>query len=345
MKALSPRVRRGFTLIELLVVIAIIAVLIALLLPAVQQAREAARRSQCKNNLKQIGLALHNYYEIHNRLPIGYIDTMTNSNAVNKDGGWSWAAQILSQLDQAALYNRFDFRMHPHGRRPEEAGNTEAGTTVLAVFSCPSDPKRPTRQSGNSNPDAGQGTGNGIVDAVATTSYVGVLGPYNQEVCIQDSSDPDFKPNFESPRNRGIFGINVAKSFAQVTDGLSNTIVVGETNEPLTGNNLLYGSVTNSGGADCTNAAQFQPGPFHHLRATKTKLNPPPGADKYWRAFGSMHSGGAHFLFGDGRVQFISETIDHTSSGWPANGNPTFVNMGIYQRLSVIDDGRPLDSF
>src|ERR1700709_1412993 len=92
---------RGFTLIELLVVIAIIAVLIALLLPAVQQAREAARRSQCKNNLKQLGLALHNYHDIVDRVPMGYTDTATVSAAATEDGGWSWAAQLLPQLDQA----------------------------------------------------------------------------------------------------------------------------------------------------------------------------------------------------------------------------------------------------
>src|SRR4051812_6730319 len=93
--------KRGFTLIELLVVIAIIAVLIALLLPAVQQAREAARRSQCKNNLKQIGLALHNYHDTANTLPPGWIGDPTGSNAGNR---WGWGTMILPYLDQAPLY-------------------------------------------------------------------------------------------------------------------------------------------------------------------------------------------------------------------------------------------------
>lgn len=97
--------RRGFTLIELLVVIAIIAVLIALLLPAVQQAREAARRSQCKNNLKQIGLALHNYNDTHGALPSGSIVLRNTAGTVYYGHGWTWHATILPYLDQGPLYN------------------------------------------------------------------------------------------------------------------------------------------------------------------------------------------------------------------------------------------------
>src|SRR5688500_4365529 len=108
-----PR-RRGFTLIELLVVIAIIAVLIALLLPAVQQAREAARRTQCRNNLKQIGLALHNYHDVHNTFPMGYCAGMTYvDGASDTSPGWSWATYILPQLDQGPLYNQFNWSAAP----------------------------------------------------------------------------------------------------------------------------------------------------------------------------------------------------------------------------------------
>src|SRR5437588_8459259 len=101
--------RRGFTLIELLVVIAIIAVLIALLLPAVQQAREAARRSQCRNNLKQLGIALHNYHDTHRVFPIGFLDTIWGTGETNVSAGWSWGAYLLPYLDNAALYNQFNF--------------------------------------------------------------------------------------------------------------------------------------------------------------------------------------------------------------------------------------------
>ncbi|WP_245764658.1 DUF1559 domain-containing protein [Planctomicrobium piriforme] len=335
------RNRTAFTLIELLVVIAIIAVLIALLLPAVQQAREAARRSQCKNNLKQFGLALHNYHDTFQRLPIGYIDTATTTNAATQDGGWSWASQILPQLEQTALYNKFDFRYHPHGKKTAiELANSAAGETVLTVFSCPSDIKDPTRPSGNNNPGNPPGTGNGNVPAVATSSYVAVLGPYQAEACDQTL------PGFQSPRVTGPFGVNVAKAFRNMTDGLSNTIVVGETNASLTLNNLLYGSVANGGGADCENVAQYQPGPFHHLRVTYLNPNPPldPTATiKFWRAFSSMHTGGAQFLLGDGSVRFISDTIDNTSTGF--NTPEKFDKMGTYQRLSAIADGQSLGEF
>lgn len=107
MKSLSVRSlrSRGFTLIELLVVIAIIAILIALLLPAVQQAREAARRTQCKNNLKQIGLAMHNYHDIFNTLPPGYISRFPNVIVSGEQGLYSWGAMILPQVEQANLYS------------------------------------------------------------------------------------------------------------------------------------------------------------------------------------------------------------------------------------------------
>lgn len=104
----APRLRRGFTLIELLVVIAIIAVLVALLLPAVQQAREAARRSSCKNNMKQLGLALHNYHDTHFSFPPGYLDQDSYGGFGFVDinqGHWAWSASLLPFLDQAPLYN------------------------------------------------------------------------------------------------------------------------------------------------------------------------------------------------------------------------------------------------
>jgi prepilin-type N-terminal cleavage/methylation domain-containing protein len=106
----SSAVRRGFTLIELLVVIAIIAILIALLLPAVQQAREAARRTQCRNNLKQLGLAFHNYHDIYNRFPGGHMWDSSTASTNNVTGtGWGWAAALLPQMDQLAAYNQIDF--------------------------------------------------------------------------------------------------------------------------------------------------------------------------------------------------------------------------------------------
>ena len=137
------RLRRGFTLIELLVVIAIIAVLIALLLPAVQQAREAARRSQCQNNLKQVGLALHNYHDIHNQFPMAFI----RASDVARTEGWGWGAMILPQLEQGNLYDtlgvsRYRLTDVLAGMKPDlatVAQRTAIFQTRLSVYICPSD--------------------------------------------------------------------------------------------------------------------------------------------------------------------------------------------------------------
>ncbi|WP_437200712.1 DUF1559 family PulG-like putative transporter [Planctomicrobium sp. SH664] len=335
----GPR-KSGFTLIELLVVIAIIAVLIALLLPAVQQARDAARRSQCKNNLKQIGLAIHNYHDAFDRVPIGYIDTATVTNAATEDGGWSWAAQILPQLDQATVFNQFDFRFHPHGKLTNEEKNTVAGATSLGVFNCPSDLKPPTRKSGSSDPTA-TSTANGVVEAAATSSYVGNSGPFNAKFCDQAN------PAYQSPRSVGAFRVNIGLRFRDFTDGLSNCMLVGETHWDQTRNNLLYGSVQNGGGADCTDLSEFRTNPYNHMRSTNTFLNATieKYPNKYFTAFASMHVGGAHFLMGDGSVRFITQSIENTSTNFDDAGVSADGPYGLYQRLSAIADGQTIGEF
>ncbi|HET6425668.1 MAG TPA: DUF1559 domain-containing protein, partial [Planctomycetaceae bacterium] len=171
----------GFTLIELLVVIAIIAILIALLLPAVQQAREAARRTQCRNNLKQIGLALHNYHDNFNVFPMGYSDTVAGANERN-GAGWSWQTFILPQIDHGTIYNRFNFSTTPYNNtyNGSPIDNQSLVATPLTVFSCPSDTKPATaaNNGGAANVAAGQGTA-----AAATTSYVGCRGAFNGIQC------------------------------------------------------------------------------------------------------------------------------------------------------------------
>src|SRR5581483_3510770 len=129
--------RRGFTLIELLVVIAIIAILIGLIMPAVQQAREAARRTQCRNNLKQIGLALHNYHDAHRMFPPGYVDRNGNPNVTPDNDlgpGWGWASFLLPQMDQVPVYSQINFSAGV-GTGP----NTAVSRLALTALQCPSD--------------------------------------------------------------------------------------------------------------------------------------------------------------------------------------------------------------
>ncbi|MBA4032130.1 MAG: prepilin-type cleavage/methylation domain-containing protein [Planctomyces sp.] len=329
------RTRAAFTLIELLVVIAIIAILIALLLPAVQQAREAARRTQCRNNLKQLGLALHNYHDITNRFPIGYLDTLTTNTAAGQDGGWSWQASILAQLDQTPLYNKIDFRYHPHGKVGigTVQSNLDVVSTPLAAFSCPSDLKPATRTMHAP-------ANNGYIENIATSSYAGVLGAFDGEPCESNGASS----SSITTRNNGLFVPNTSRQIRDITDGTSNVIAVGEVTwgpgadggQSL--NNTLYGSVTQAGGTNCANVAGGDTaGPFQHTRSTRKKMNGPNGPE---RAFHSRHTGGAHFLFADGSVRFISENIQHDNTNFTA-ANPNINGpFGVYQQIAAINDGQ-----
>jgi prepilin-type N-terminal cleavage/methylation domain-containing protein/prepilin-type processing-associated H-X9-DG protein len=204
--------RKGFTLIELLVVIAIIAVLIALLLPAVQAAREAARRAQCVNNLKQIGLALHNYHSATNSFPL-VAAVLPNSPGNGGQSGWSdWSAQamFIGYMEQTAIYNSCNFSWAPEwGGTQGYATNSTAYLTKINTFLCPSD--------GN----AGQ---NGF-----NNSYAGSVG-------TSTTGYPGGGGNGGSPSgSSGIFGYQFNYTISQVTDGTSNTIAFSEwiVNNPL----------------------------------------------------------------------------------------------------------------
>ena len=336
----SPFRSRGFTLIELLVVIAIIAILVALLLPAVQQVREAARKSQCQDHLHNIAITLHSYEGNHKRFPQGFIDRYPGNSYIG-DSGWAWAAMLLPQLEQKPLFDRIDFNFRPYSQSGSwgtisTQANTEVSATPLDIFSCPSDTKPETRPMNAANP--------GGTDALAITSYVGSVGSFDGDLSADDTASnrvttPD--------RNNGWLVVNKCIRFADVTDGSSNCFLVGEVcYQPLVGGDgsdrqFIYGSITTAGGPVSGNGGANQNGGWLHLRSARKKLNAPPSGGPH-RAFHSRHPGGAQFAMGDGKVAFISENIDHTQTNIGNNDANIRGPFGVYQRLAGINDGQPV---
>jgi prepilin-type N-terminal cleavage/methylation domain-containing protein/prepilin-type processing-associated H-X9-DG protein len=286
------RDRRAFTLIEVLVVIAIIGVLIALLLPAVQQAREAARRSQCLNNLKQIGLALHNYHGAHGTFPPGYVSKTQGNSPTGPDigPGWGWGAMILSQLEQGPLYGAVNFSLPT-----TDPASLTARRTNLAVFLCPSNPA-----------DGGpltikDGAGNVLVADLAPGQYVGVAGQWEPE-------------EFPAPNN-GVFYRNSRIGLQNITDGSSTTLLAGERSQNVA-NAAWLGMIPS--GQSCNNPTW----PVQDCEASNVLIlgHTGPSPDEVWidtpnypkagaDDFHSLHPGGCNFLFGDGSVRFVKETI------------------------------------
>jgi prepilin-type N-terminal cleavage/methylation domain-containing protein/prepilin-type processing-associated H-X9-DG protein len=214
---------RGFTLIELLVVIAIIAVLIALLLPAVQAAREAARRMQCVNNLKQIGLALHNYYDINNAFPMGSGNCLYSTgppwqNYVSKQG-FSAHASLLGQLDLMPMYNNMNFSwgFTSNTAYPEYWVNSTNALSQIAVFLCPSDP--------NAGKFSGGGQGEGL--GTATNNYFACVGTSTYLTSTAGSVYPAPAPMSLLPTT-GVFAFQQSYTLQMITDGTSNTIAFAE---------------------------------------------------------------------------------------------------------------------
>ncbi len=288
--------RTGFTLIELLVVIAIIAVLIALLLPAVQQAREAARRSQCINNLKQIGLAIHNYHDVHNVLPPGWIG-VTNGvpNVETGTSGFSWGTHLLPMLDQGPLYNRLN--MNVSLLATGTTGNEIVRTSVLPVFRCPSDPSPETWEIFD------EATGATSLTRLPIANYVGCFGHIGWEDIIGEPPVAPF-PN-AAVQGSGVFFHNSYVRMRDVSDGLSNTVMVGEKRtktvttiiSPLPWYSTWVGVVP-----------EGQEAISRVLAAADHTPNHP---SQHIDDFSSNHAGGGvHLLFGDGRVRFLTSNVD-----------------------------------
>ncbi len=279
---------RGFTLIELLVVIAIIAVLIALLLPAVQSAREAARRIQCTNNLKQIGLALHNYHDALATFPPGWV-AYALADGRNAGPGWGWNAQLLPYLEQAALYSAMNTIL------PIEAmGNSTARLSSMTTLACPSDAAFQRTFTVVDSTTSNTTPGAPICD-VASSSYPGCFG----------STDPSSIPGRDF--GDGLLFRDKGVSIAQITDGTSQTIAVGERSQNLS-RATWTGPITNA--AVPITLLQMENGldpeggdalVVSHTGEINGPNSIPAHADQFW----SMHPGGCLFAWCDGSVRFL----------------------------------------
>ena len=277
------KTRKGFTLVELLVVIAIIGLLLALLLPAVQAAREAARRTQCFNNLKQIGLGLQNYHDAAHCFPPGYLSAFDSSG--NDTGpGWGWAAFILPQLEQASVQRILDFNLpveHPLNARGRIAS--------LSVFRCPSDPSIPTWQVDTGPPN------NTPICSIAVANYVGVFGTTEPGV------DGD-----------GMFFRNSQINLRDITDGTSNTLMVGE-RSMLLGPATWAGAVANAvlvpDPTDGVGTGPPENDSGMVLGHTGDGFGPGERAS-HVNQFYSLHDGGGvQFLFADGHASFLNSSM------------------------------------
>lgn len=324
----SPARRKAFTLIELLVVIAIIAVLIALLLPAVQQAREAARRTQCKNNMKQLGLALHNYHDVFNKFPIG----------VRRQNGWgpSFYVGLMPYIDQAPAYNKFDMVGNSNGWSHDNANNAAlANGLKIPGWLCPSSPLPVTNDSGNCvgmlQPHyvgiAGAASGNGFTEARQQGGSCG-----------------------STIAGGGVLVPNDSLNMAALTDGSSNIMMMSETSDWAydTNNNRYHvdpgyphgwmmgtsqaGKVAAGFGGDRTFNLTTIQWPIGYGQGNSKVNNGSNGVcDNHGgnNPLLSAHTGGVHCLLGDGTVRFLSANMD-------------MLNL---RRLATRDDGQPIGEF
>jgi prepilin-type N-terminal cleavage/methylation domain-containing protein/prepilin-type processing-associated H-X9-DG protein len=288
--------RPGLTLVELLVVITIVGLLIALLLPAVQSAREAARRVQCANNLKQIGLALHNYHGSIGAFPPAYVSAVRpgEDNYPELGPGWGWGAMILGQLEQSPLFDAINFE-----RPITDAASATARRAVLSAFLCPSStPDGPVRVTG----DEAQKVV--LVADLAAGQYVASAGQGEVE---------------ELPgSNNGLLFRNSCVAFRDVADGLGQTLLVGERSRNLADATWVGAVAT---GHVCTNPrwpvrdcatsnvmVMANTGPWPDEPWVNVPNHRDSKADDYW----SLHPGGCNFLLGDGSVRFIKESVNPT---------------------------------
>lgn len=316
---------KGFTLIELLVVIAIIAILVALLLPAVQQAREAARRTACKNKLKQLGLALHNYHDTHSVFPPGGIARgAANCTSGADDNGFSWTVMILPFMEESARYDNFNpdlpvrsYRTHAVGSVAAIAHNDTEWARPNDQYRCPSDP--------------------GARSGINGINYLGVQGggEYADFGKHSNSNSTDRNVIYDN----GVLFMNSNISMASIIDGTSNVFLVGESKYPIT----IDGSrnATTIGWASSLNLASNSCHPSVMAAAWRQiNYDNRSGSSRYgWTSrdardissttFSSFHTGGCQMVMADGSVHFVNENM----------------NLQVFQQLGIRNDRQPTGGF
>jgi prepilin-type N-terminal cleavage/methylation domain-containing protein len=311
--------RRGFTLVELLVVIAMIGVLVALLLPAVQAARESARRAKCQNNLRQAALALHMYYDNHQHFPAGYILGGRSGDVSN----YSWSAMILSYLEQPAIVNG----LAPNNPQTLREALSDSNKVVLmqqkvAAYRCPS------VTMADRNPDRTLVNRQGVRVEVASANYVGNHGVLNR-----------------CPEARGVFCAGSKVRLPEITDGTSNTFLLGErTNRNLRGTGK-HGAAIWVGGTSTLGNTFPDDSPVGFLAAARYEMQTgriadAPASTAPIFCYSSEHGPGSLFAMCDASVRYVSETID-SRIGSLANA----ATWGIFQKLADRDDGETVGAF
>jgi prepilin-type N-terminal cleavage/methylation domain-containing protein/prepilin-type processing-associated H-X9-DG protein len=332
--------REGFTLVELLVVIAIIAVLIGLLLPAVQSARESARRSSCQNNMKQLGLAIHNYESAYKRLPPGASVPFGFTGGAHNRGIWAWSTWIMPFLEMQSNFDLLDPMGNPdmynsYLNRPDRM---EVMRSRVNAARCPSD-TGPVLNEQRFIGNAPSG-----VDRIATSNYVGWNSGSRGWVAGDSNSD-------NQPERRGIFSVNLncagsqctgSTKFKDIADGTSKTFLVGERIYDPQKRDAL-GSVLETEGAIWYAArwrrADSAQVAHHRLWGQSNAVGMGgggingPARDDFSRGASSLHPGGAQFTFADASVRFISEDIEHVRA------NPI---DSVYEYLGAMADGNAI---
>jgi prepilin-type N-terminal cleavage/methylation domain-containing protein len=349
----SPRSRAGFTLVELLVVIAIIGILVALLLPAVQSAREAARRMQCQNNVKQLGLALHNYHDTNKVFPPSaqFRDESQIDSKTNNQLGPSWVVAILPFAEQQNLFNQFNLSVSI-----TDNSNMIARSTPLPWMQCPSDPNARKAFNGTKN---GQTTHLGDYWARGCYAANACLGFMSKSSQGSNSGALETGPAWQDQQKRGVMGANTSLAIGQIHDGTSNTILTAHVRAGVTEFDCrgiwamsggcpsglwAHGRIT--GGDDNGPNAPSQDADdvlaCNAIRsavgdATKLQLLGMPCSSGDWQNFQqtarSPHNAMCFVGMADGSVRTISDYIDIVGSS---------TMLSTWDRLNASNDGQPI---